>query len=72
MDISAAFIDGPDGEQQLLVRGAFEYVSGCAVLQYMEQIFLVVMHRQNQDFGIRIILLDLAGRNQPALTRRHA
>ncbi|MNC16467.1 hypothetical protein D3C75_643220 [compost metagenome] len=72
MNIGASLIDRADGEQQLLVRSAFQNITGCPVLQDMEQIFFVIVHGQDQNFGIGIIFFDFTCGDQSAFSRGHA
>ncbi|MNW68296.1 hypothetical protein D3C74_470290 [compost metagenome] len=72
MNIGASLIDGADGEQQFFIGCAFQHISGRSVLQDMKQIFFIIMHGQNQYFGIGIIFFDFTCGDQSAFSGRHA
>src|ERR671924_410236 len=51
------------------VHGALEHVAGRADLDRLEQVLLVVVHRQHQHADLGLALADLPRRLQPGLPR---
>jgi len=60
-----------DGVNQIAGGGLFEQVTGGSRLQRLEEILLVVMHRQNQHLNLFVPLPDLPG-GIHAIHDRHA
>ena len=60
---------GAAGLDEVAVDGALEHVAGGADLDRLEEVLLVVVHREHQHAHLGLAVRDLARRLQPGLAR---